>query len=321
MALTDMKVFSEYVKHATIETLGQQVDKFNGASNGAIRLTAQGIDGDFLQESIWKGLHTSQRRVNRYGSNTAANSTALAQLQDNSVKIAGGFGPILWEPSQLTWIQKDPAEAIEVISRNLAEAIIADQLNTSIAALVAALSNVAAVKNDVSASDPITYAAINDAHAKFGDSSGSLVAQVMTGIIYHKLIGQNLTNAVNLFNSGNVTVVDILGRPVIVTDAPALVDSTGSVKNHVLSLADAAAIVHSGSDIQTNAETSNGKQRIETTFQADYTFSLGLKGYSWDTVNGGKSPDDTAIGTGTNWDMFVTDVKASAGVITTGNNA
>ncbi len=34
MALSDMKVFNEYIMPATIETLGQMIEKFNGASNG-----------------------------------------------------------------------------------------------------------------------------------------------------------------------------------------------------------------------------------------------------------------------------------------------
>lgn len=321
MALSNMKVFSQYVKQATIETLAQLVDKFNAASNGAIRLTTQGVDGDFLQESIWKGLHSAQRRVDRYAANGAQSATALAQLQQNSVKIAGGFGPILWEPSQLSWIEKDPAEALEVISRNMAEAIIADQLNTSVAALVAAISNVAAATNDVSGTAGITYSAINSAHAKFGDASNSLVAQVMTGEVFHKLIGQNLTNAENLFKAQGVTIVDILGKAVVVTDAPALYEAGTPNKQKVLSLADAAAIVHDGSDIVTNIESSNGKERIETTFQADYTFSLGLKGFAWDIANGGKSPTDAEIATGSNWDQFVTSVKASAGVVTIGDAA
>ena len=37
----------------------------------AIRLTTQGIDGDFLQESFWAGLHSAQRRVDRYAANGA----------------------------------------------------------------------------------------------------------------------------------------------------------------------------------------------------------------------------------------------------------
>lgn len=319
MALSDIKVFNEYLKNTTIETISQMVEKFNAASAGAIRLTPQGIDGDFLQESLWAGLHAAQRRVDRYAANGAQAATALAQIQANSVKVAGGFGPILWEPSQLAWIQKNPAEALEVISRNLSEAIMADQLNTAIAALVAAISNVAGATNDVSATAGVSYGAINGAHAKFGDASGLLVAQVMTGEVFHKLVGQNLANASQLFNSQSVNIVDILGRPVIVTDAPALYATGTPNKQKVLSLADSAAIVHDGSDVVTSVQTSNGKERIETTFQADYSFGLGLKGYAWDIANGGKSPTNAELATGSNWDMFVNSVKSSAGVITIGD--
>lgn len=321
MALTDMKVFNEYIKQSTVETVAQMVDAFNTASNGAIRLTTQGVDGDFLQESMWKGLHSAKRRVDRYATNAAANATALAQLQQNSVKIAGGFGPILWEPAQLTWIEKAPAEAIEVISRNLAEAIVQDQLNTAVAALVAAIGNNSAVVNDVSATGGVTYAAINAAHAKFGDASGQLVAQVMTGEVFHKLIGQNLANAQQLFEAGNVTVVNILNRPVVVTDAPALFVTGTPNKQMVLSLADSAAVVHDGGDIVTNIDNTNGKERIETTFQADFAYALGLRGYAWDVVNGGKSPTDAEIATGSNWDKFVTSNKDTAGVLTIGDAA
>lgn len=324
MALSDMKVFNEYLKQTTIETLAQDVEKFNAASAGAIRLTTQGIDGDFLQESFWAGLHGAQRRVDRYAANGAQSATALSQKQYDAVKVAGGFGPILWEPSQLSWIQKSPEEALEVISRNLSEAIVADQLNTVIAALVAAISNQAAATNDVSDTAGVTYAAINAAHAMFGDASGRLVAQVMNGVTFHDLIGKNLTNAQQLFRAGDVTIVDILGKAVIVTDSPALYSAAvatpaAPAKQRVLSLADGAGMVMDGSDLITNISVSNGKERIETTFQADYTFGLALRGYTWDTANGGKSPTDAELATGSNWELVANSVKASAGVITIGD--
>ncbi|MEX5363486.1 major capsid protein [Pseudomonas guariconensis] len=319
MALSNMKVFNEYLKRTTIETLAQDVEKFNASSAGAIRLTTQGIDGDFLQESFWAGLHGAQRRVDRYAANGAQASTPLAQKQYDSVKIAGGFGPILWEPSQLSWIQKNPEEALEVISRNLSEAIMADQLNTAISALAAAIGNQPTATNDVSATAGVTYVAINNAHAMFGDASQRLVAQVMTGAMYHKLVGQNLANAERLFQFSGVQVVDILGKAVIITDAPALYEAGTPSKQKVLSLADGAAVVMDGSDLITNIETSNGKERIETTMQADYTFGLGLKGYTWDTANGGKSPTNAELSTGTNWDLVANSIKASAGVLTIGD--
>lgn len=321
MSLSDMKVFNQYLKAATIETLAQDVAKFNAASAGAIQLTTQSIDGDFLQESFWAGIHSAQRRVDRYATNAAQSATALSQKQYDTVKIAGGFGPILWEPGQLSWVQKSPEEALEVISRNLSEAIMADQLNTAIAALVAAIANQTGATNDVSATAGVDYSAINGAHAKFGDASARIVAQVMTGAMYHKLIGQNLANAEKLFNFSGVTVVDILGKAVIVTDAPALFTAGTPDKVKVLSLVNGAAVVSDGSDLITNIQTTNGKERIETTMQADYTFGLGLKGYTWDTTSGGKSPTNAELGTGANWDLVANSIKASAGVITIGDAA
>lgn len=321
MSLSQMQVFNEYIMPATIETLGQMVEKFNGASNGAIRLTTEGFTGDFLQESFFAAIHSAQRRVDRYAAQAAASATDLTQLKHSTVKVAGGFGPIRYEPSQMTWLDKPTTEGIEVASRNFAEALMKDQLNTAIAALVAAISNQAAATNDVSATAGINYGSMNGAHAKFGDRSGDLVAQIMTGAVYHKLIGANLTNTPQLFQAQGVRVVDILGKAVIVTDAPGLYLAGTPNKDFVLSLAPDAAIVSDGADLISNIETKNGQTRIETTMQVDYTFGLGLKGYTWDETNGGKSPTDAELATGSNWDKVATDIKHTAGVITIGDQA
>lgn len=322
MSLSQMQVFNEYIMPATIETLAQMIDKFNTASNGAIRLTTTGFDGDFLQQSFFAAIHSAQRRVDRYASQASATATDLTQLQQNGVKVAGGFGPIRFEPSQLTWLQKPTTEGIEVASRNFAEALLADQLNTAIAALCAAIANQgAATTNDVSASAGISYAAMNTAHALFGDSSQAIVADVMNGTAYHKLISQNITNAGQLFVAQNVQVVDILGRPVIVTDAPALYVAGTPNKLRVLGLVDGAAVVYDGGDVISNIQTNNGQTRIETTMQVDYTFGVALKGYSWDVANGGKSPTDAELATGSNWDKVATSIKHTAGVMAVGNAA
>lgn len=316
MSLSQMQVFNEYIMPATIETLDQMVNKFNAASRGAIRLTTQGFDGDFLQESFFASIHSARRRVDRYASQASAAATDLTQLKHSGVKVAGGFGPIRFEPSQLTWLQKPTTEGIEVASRNFAEALMQDQLNTAIAALCAAISNQVTATNDVSATDGLTYGAINEAHAKFGDHSGSIVAQIMRGVDYHKLVGQNLANSERLFEASNVNVVDILGKVVVVTDAPALYVAGSPNKNRVLSLVEGAATVYDGSDVISNIETSNGQTRIETTMQVDYSFGLSLKGYTWDEANGGKSPTDAELATGSNWDKVATSIKHTAGVIT-----
>lgn len=317
MSLNNMAVFDGYLKETTIETLAQMVDKFNGASAGAIQLTTTGFDGDFLMKSFYASLHAAQRRVDRYATNTSASSTNLSEIQENTVKVAGGFGPILWEPSQLSYVQANPAAALAAISQNLAEAMLKDMLNTGIASAVAAIENVGAtVVYDTGTGRAITYSDINQAHAKFGDSSQLLVADIMDGTTYHNLIGLNLANAGELFVAGNVTVVDILGKRIVVTDAPALRETPATSTNDikVLSLAAGGIVVHDAGDLVMNTETSNGKQRIETSTQVDYTYGLGLKGYSFSSSVA--SPTDAELALGSNWAKTATSVKHTAGVLT-----
>lgn len=319
MALANMKVFNKTVQTMATEKLAQDVEKFNAASGGAITLTAEGFEGDYRYENFWASLHAAQRRVDRYATNASASPTNLAQLQAVGVKVAGGFGPILFEPGQLSWVEKSPAEAAAVISKYMAEAILKDQLNTAIAALVAAIE--AGTTNTVfdANTGPITYADLNNAHALFGDQSGLIITNVMDGVTYHKFIGQNIANAGTLFDYQGVRVVDILGRRVVVTDAPALREaSTAANDAKVLGLVQGAATVYDGSDLILNTQTTNGKERIETTMQADYTFGLALKGFAWDTASGGKSPTDAEIATGANWDKVASSWKHTAGVMVTG---
>lgn len=319
MALSDMEVFNQYFIGPTIETLGQMVEKFNAASAGSIRLTTEGFDGDFLQESFFAAIHSAQRRVDRYASQASASATDLTQLRHDGVKVAGGFGPIRYEPSQMTWLRQPTARGIEVASRNFAEALLRDQLNTAIGALVAAIENGAANTTvDESGDNALAYTTLNSAHAKFGDRSMDIAANVMDGQAYHGLIGQNLTNATRLFQSSGVTVVDILGKAVIITDAPAFFEAGSPAKRKALGLVAGAATVFDAGDVISNIETTNGQTRIETTMQVDYSFGLSLKGYSWDIANGGKSPTDAALATGTNWDKVATDWKHTAGVLAIG---
>jgi len=282
-------------------------------------LTGEGFSGDYLESSFYHSLYASQRRVDRYAANATNAGTNLTQGKDVDVKIAGGFGPILFEPSQLSWLRKPTQEGVLIAANQFVRAMVADELNTAIMSLVAALENVAAVTTDVSGSAGMSQGLINDSLAKFGDASQRIQALVMTGAAYHKLVGAAITNSNSLFEIGGVAVREGTafgqGRPIVVTDAPALSEAGTPDKMKVLGLVAGAAMVRDGGDSITNIQNENGSDRIKTSFQTDYTFGLGLKGYAWDTVNGGKSPLDAELATGSNWDATGVDIKASAGVI------
>lgn len=319
MALSNMVVYDEQIRLRTIELLGQSTEKFNAASGGSIILELGTWMGNFDKSSFYSTLAAAQRRVNRDNANAPASVTTLAELEVVGVKVAGGFGPVLFEPSQLTWLAAQPEEAINAIAEGFADALLADQLNTIVGCGVAAIENQASLVNDVSASTSgagaLTQSVLNGSHAKFGDMSGQLVADIMTGAAFHKLIEKGLENGERLFVSTNVTVQSILGKIFVVSDIPELLETGTPNKTKVLSLVSRALIVDGASDIITNMQTNNGDERIETTWQADYAFGVKTKGYAWDIANGGSSPDNAALFTGSNWDLVMASTKHTAGTL------
>ena len=109
---------------------------------------------------------------------------------------------------------------------------------------------------------------------------------------------------------------DHVGRPLIVTDSTALIDTTPNPDvYYCLGLVPGAVIVEQNNDFFANEETSNGDENILRTWQAEWTYNLGIKGYAWDKTNGGKSPNDSALGTSTNWDKYASSDKDGPGVI------
>lgn len=315
MSLSDMKVYNDDIVGTTIELLGQKTDQFNAASGGAIVLSTASWRGDFSRESFFNQIASAKRRVDRYATIASQAATSLTQGERVGVKVAGGFGPVLFEPAQMTWLNEDPASAIRAISEGFSDALLADQLNTAVGAAVAAVSGQTALVNDVSATAGLSLNVLNNSHAKFGDQSQLLVTDIMTGAAYHTLVDKALTNANQLFVAGNVMVVDVLGKRYVISDIPALYEAGSTNKTKVLSVVANGIIVDNASDIISNIDTSNGNTRIQTTWQADYSFGLKLKGYSWDVTNGGKSPLDAELFTATNWDKAVAENKHTLGTL------
>lgn len=319
MSLSDMKVYQDEIETTTIELLGQKVDDFVTATGGAFMIDVSGWKGDFSSTSFFNQIAGAIRDVDRYAANGAQAATALTQGEVGGVKVAGGFGPVLFEESQMTYLQLNPESAIMAISDGFANALLTKHINQGLAACVAAIENQASLVNDVSAltagAGALTQSALNGSHAKFGDMSMMLTTDIMSGAAYHKLVEKGLANGERLFEAGNVTVQSILGKRIVVTDSPSLYVAGVPNKFKVLSLTSGGIVVDNTSDLITNLERSNGKERIETTWQADFTYGVRVKGYKWDEVNGGKSPTSAELATGTNWDLAMSDVKHTAGTL------
>jgi len=311
MSLSDLQVFSDFVYQSSTEMLDQQIALFNGATRGGITLRSGANTGDFSDEAHWKKISGLVRRRNAYGSG-AVGAATMEHLLDTSVKVAAGTPPVNIDPGMLRWIQRSPEEAGVVIGQQMAGDTLQDMLNTALMVFTNGVGQVGAVVHDGTGSVG-SLAALNQGAGKFGDQSQNIVAWVMHSKVMTDIYGTALANSERLFEFGNVNVMqDGFGRPLIQTDSPSLV--TGLV-HHVCGLTPGALLVDQNNDFDSNVQTNNGDENIGRTYQAEWSYNVGLKGFRWDKANGGSSPNDTALGTATNWDRYATSDKDLAGVI------
>lgn len=313
----DLQVFNKQTYAAMTEVVDQQVEKFNEASASTLVLAPGQNQGDFSLEAAFKQISGLVRRRNAYGTGSVA-AKRLEQLLNVAVKVAAGTPPIEFEAQQYTWIQQNPELAAIKIGEQLAKAQVQDMLNSAIRVLVAAMSGNTAIVHDGSAAAP-SFGVLNTGASKFGDRSGDLLAWIVHSTVMHGLYANALTNAESLFSFGTVNVMrDPFGRLFVVTDAdPLVVPAAGETPAtyRTLGLVEGAAIVQPNGDFRAVIEEKTGTENITSVYQAEWTYNVGLKGYAWDIASGGKSPNDTALGTSTNWDKVATSNKDTAGVL------
>lgn len=318
MALSDLAVFNEQTFTALTEVLDQQVELFNTASQGTIRLQSAANKGNYSEETMFAKIANLVRRRDP-NSDAAVASTALATIKDVSVKVAGGSKPVRMDAAWYNWIQQNPEIAAAALGQQLAKATLEDMLNVAISAGYAAMSQIAALVHDGSAA---TFAIGNfvSGSGKFGDRAQAIQAWIMHSKPLFDLYSANITNTAGLFSYGTVNIMrDPFGRLIIVTDSPSLLTvdgvSAGINKYHTLGLSEGGIVVEQNGDFTALIDESTGYENIRRTYQSEWSYNLGVKGFAWDMTNGGSAPSNAAIATATNWDKYVTSNKDTAGVV------
>ncbi|MCU4453052.1 major capsid protein [Acinetobacter baumannii] len=311
----DLQVFNKQTYVSMTETVAQDVNKFNEASQGTIVLLNEPFNGDFDLKASFKAIQGLVRRRNAYGSGTVA-SKRLEQMLDVAVKVAAGTPPIEYEVQQYHWILQNPELAALTIGEQLGKAKIADMLNAGILGTVSAISgNTAAVEGDGTA-DP-SFRLLNKGAGRMGDRSGALRSWIVHSTTIHNLYDNALANTERLFNYDGVNVIrDPFGRVFVITDSPALVgDKAGTPYFNSLGLVEEAIVIKDNKDFNAELVPTTGGENLKYTYQGEWTYGVGVKGYAWDMANGGKSPNDASIGTPTNWDLIASSIKDTAGVL------
>ncbi len=311
--LNDFVVFNDFAQRAFTEVEAQETNLWNAATNNALMLASGSNIGDYMEESSYSLISDLVGNRNAY-STAGLTAVDLAQLLNVSVKVGGGTKPVEYTGTSFDWTQRPAAEAGTVFGTQVAQGAMQYKINTAIAALVGAISNA-----DVTFDGTSTVASLehlNSGAGKFGDRQASIAAWIMHSKSVTDIYAGSLANSNRLFVIGNVRVVDDgFGRPIIMTDSDALHFDNGGTENyHQLGLVSGASLTEDNGDMRTYQETQvlfdNAKQIVKS----EFSFNQGLKGYTWDKANGGKSPDDAALALTANWDRTATSLKDTAGV-------
>lgn len=311
-------IYPELVHTGISETLVQNSNAFNAASQGAIQLVPSRRRGDFAQDSFWKNASglINRRTVAGSPENPDVGSNPLPKDEFINVKLNRRIGPMDQTLDSFRKLGETPD--METLSFLLGEQIAKSQqldwLDTALLSLVTAISNEASLTSGTGSPEAvITTNRLVDGLRLFGDAASRIVVWVMHSKAYYDLVENQIAlniDGISNFNVQTATPVT-LNRPVLVTD-DARLENAGIYTT--LGLVSGGCVLEESEEPFVFNEIISGKDNLVLRTQGEYAFNLGLKGHAWDVANGGVNPDDTALGLGSNWDSVMDDVKDLPGV-------
>jgi hypothetical protein len=313
--ITDMKVYEDQVAGGFIERLAQNIQVFNGASAGTIALRSEDKTGDFAREAFWKLVTGMSRRDDT--STAAQEPKMLSQDEDITVKIKAKFDQFAMTEDSFYSSGRSPDEFVYVLGQQMADQMTQYMLNRTIASISTALSGVDELNLDVTgdgSSNKLDPMNLNRVIALMGDKQQRVSAWVMAGAGVNSLAGSMMGTGVT-YNDSGISVygggAPSLGKPIISVDTDTLAPEGKFV---VLGLVKDAGVCFQSERVRSIFERKGGNENIIITGQGESAFNLGVKGFKWDTQNGGRNPNDAAVNTASNWDKVVTSHKDCAGV-------
>jgi len=316
---TDFKIYNAEFQSGMWEAISQFTAAFNGSSRNAIRLVTQSLKGEYAKEAFFADI--SDMIVRRdVTSTSSAGGVKLTQDELISVKVNRRIGPVETTLDAVRKIASSQQEVSYLLGQMVGQKKTQDYLNTAIKGVEAALRGQSTCVYDAtgqSTKTMITSHLVNGL-AKMGDMSGRVVAWVMHSKCYFDLVGSQITDKIT--NVADRVIYGgspgTLNRPVIISDIPALINEASGETTwySVLGLVEDGVVVTESEQSDIVSEVVTGLANLVFRMQGEYAFNLGIKGFKWDTSNGGSNPTDASLATTTNWAVAYTDLKDRAGI-------
>lgn len=316
---SDFVIYNAEFQTGLVEGLDQNVALFNDGTRGAIRLVPRALKGHYSKEAFFKDVSSLVTRRD-ITSVSAATDLALTQDENISVKLNRKVGPVAqtWDAMKKAGMSVE--DASRAFGRLAADRKLKDMINTAIIAVEAAIQGNTAMNLDVSGETPdkLSPAVLNRGTALFGDKASDIVFWVMHSKPYHDVLGGMIaltTQVSDLVTIGG-SIPAFLGRGFAVIDAPALFDANGTSEDtyNTLGLTRDAVVVEESEEDNFVTDTVTGLENIVQRWQSEHAYNIKVRGFKWDTANGGINPSDGTLGTGSNWDQVAYSDKLTAGV-------
>lgn len=316
--VSDFKIYDELVQAGMYEGVAQALEVFNGASNGTILMSSKSHPGNYSKEAVFGMISGLISRRNPLSTSTAT-AVKPAQIELIGVKTKGKIGHIDLTEDSLRAIEMSLEEFSFVLGQQIGQAKTQDLINLGVSAVEAALQGQTALNYSALALSTKTLKTsyLVNTMAKMGDAGQRISAWVMHSKQYFDLVGDQIAS--NLTGMSDVVVYGgtpaTLGRPVVISDIPALINDVASTHTYqVLGLVPGAVSVEESEQSRVVGQTITGHENIIHRVQGEFAATIKIKGMAWNVGAGGAAPSNAAVATDTNWTKVATSHKDLPGV-------
>lgn len=306
---SDMIIYNDQVQTAYLERMQDVLDVFNAASNGALILRNENIQGDFTNRAFYTVPGSvAHRNVN---STAGVSGTVIGSDEMVGVKTPWKYGPYEATEESFKRRARSIEEFSQLIGQHMADATLDYMIQAVFAALSAAIgANTAMVAQGDWVLDGKKV--LTKGMRKFGDRSGRIVCFAMDSTVYFDMVDQAIDN--KIFEEAGFVIYGgtpgTMGKPVLVSDK--------IPEDLIFGLQAGAASVVESQPPGVRSYNIDDQENLAIGYRAEGTFNVDLMGYSWDTAGSPAAPANpnlTELGTGANWRKYATDNKATAGVL------
>lgn len=299
---SDMVIYDRTAQTSYLERIQDRIQLFNAASNGALVLRNESIEGDFDKEAIYTlETEVAHRNVNSVSSQ---DDEKFGSDEIIAVKCPWKMPPVASTEESFKRRNRSVTEQAMLYGQQLADSVLAYQVSAAISALAGAIEGNASMTVSGSWSTD-GKKVLTKALRPFGDASERLILWGMHSADYFDLVDQAITD--KLFGEIGITVYGgqpgTLGRPVLVSDK--------FTEGEIYGLQRGAVDVVESQPPGLISERVSGFENIIIRSQAEGAFNVGVLGYKF---AGSANPNNTALATPSNWSQYAVSDKATAGV-------